>query len=424
MKFKIKKFFLLLIVFFSISSLSSTEDYVLIPENILDIRSGSLIEGNIHIKDGIIIAINKKLSNDKDKNIVLKGITLIPGLMDAHVHLIGNNELNGYESISESSQMATIYGVKNAKNTLLAGFTTVRNVGAGHFADVALRDAIKDEVVIGPRMIVSGPTLSISGGHGDNNLLPFDHNHSHSNHSIVDSPWEARKAVRINRKYGADLIKFTATGGVMSKNTDPNARQFTHEEMKAIVDEAHSHGMTVAAHAHGLKGIKAAIEAGVDSIEHSSFIDLPTIKAAINNNVYLSMDIYVSDYILGEGIKKGILEESLEKERKVGRIQRENFKLAHSLGALMVFGTDAGIYNHGNNAKQFKYMVEWGMTPLEAIQASTINTAKLFKMNKVGEIKEGFYADIVGVSSNPLNDIQALESVVFVMKNGKIYKNL
>ena len=423
MKLSIKNFFLL-IVFFSNSMLLSNEDYVLIPKNILDVRSGSLIEGNIHIKDGIIIAINQKLSNDKNKNIILDGVTLIPGLMDSHVHLIGNNELNGYESIGESSQMATIYGVKNAKNTLLAGFTTVRNVGAGHFADVALRDAIKNEVVIGPRMIVSGPTLSISGGHGDNNLLPFDHNHSHSNHSIVDSPWEARKAVRINRKYGADLIKFTATGGVMSKNTDPNARQFTLEEMKAIVDEAHSHGMTVAAHAHGLKGIQAAIDAGVDSIEHSSFIDLPTIKKAINKKVYLSMDIYVSDYILGEGIKKGILEESLEKERKVGRIQRENFKLAHSMGALMVFGTDAGIYNHGDNARQFKYMVEWGMTPLEAIQAATLNTAKLFKMNKVGEIKEGFYADIVGVSSNPLNDIRSLEKVVFVMKNGKIYKNL
>ena len=424
MKFKIKNFFLLIIFFSNSSVLLSNEDYVLIPKNILDVRSGSLIEGNIHIKDGIIVAINQKLSNDKNKNIILEGVTLIPGLMDSHVHLIGNNELNGYESISESSQMATIYGVKNAKNTLLAGFTTVRNVGAGHFADVALRDAIKNEVVIGPRMIVSGPTLSISGGHGDNNLLPFDHNHSHSNHSIVDSPWEARKAVRINRKYGADLIKFTATGGVMSKNTDPNARQFTLEEMKAIVDEAHSHGMTVAAHAHGLKGIQAAIDAGVDSIEHSSFIDLATIKKAINKNVYLSMDIYVSDYILGEGIKKGILEESLEKERKVGKIQRENFKLAHSMGALMVFGTDAGIYNHGDNAKQFKYMVEWGMTPLEAIQASTLNTAKLFKMNKVGEIKEGFYADIVGVSSNPLKDIRSLERVVFVMKNGKIYKNL
>lgn len=424
MKFKIKNFFLLIIFFSNSLVLLSNEDYVLIPKNILDVRSGSLIEGNIHIKDGIIVAINQKLSNDKNKNIILEGVTLIPGLMDSHVHLIGNNELNGYESISESSQMATIYGVKNAKNTLLAGFTTVRNVGAGHFADVALRDAIKNEVVIGPRMIVSGPTLSISGGHGDNNLLPFDHKHSYSNHSIVDSPWEARKAVRINRKYGADLIKFTATGGVMSKNTDPNARQFTLEEMKAIVDEARSHGMTVAAHAHGLKGIQAAIDAGVDSIEHSSFIDLSTIKKAINKNVYLSMDIYVSDYILGEGIKKGILEESLEKERKVGRIQRENFKLAHSMGALMVFGTDAGIYNHGDNAKQFKYMVEWGMTPLEAIQASTLNTAKLFKMNKVGEIKEGFYADIVGVSSNPLNDIRSLERVVFVMKNGKIYKNL
>jgi len=423
MKFKIKNFFLL-IVFSNSLMLLSNEDYVLIPKNILDVRSGSLIKGNIHIKGGIIVAINQKLSNDKNKNIILEGVTLIPGLMDSHVHLIGNNELNGYESISESSQMATIYGVKNAKNTLLAGFTTVRNVGAGHFADVALRDAIKNEVVIGPRMIVSGPTLSISGGHGDNNLLPFGHNHSNSNHSIVDSPWEARKAVRINRKYGADLIKFTATGGVMSKNTDPNARQFTLEEMKAIVDEAHSHGMTVAAHAHGLKGIQAAIEAGVDSIEHSSFIDLATIKKAINKNVYLSMDIYVSDYILGEGIKKGILEESLEKERKVGRIQRENFKLAHSMGALMVFGTDAGIYNHGDNAKQFKYMVKWGMTPLEAIQASTLNTAKLFKMNRVGEIKEGFYADIVGVSSNPLNDIRSLERVVFVMKNGKIYKNL
>ena len=424
MKFKMKSFFLLIVFFSNSSMLFSNEDYVLIPKNILDVKSGTLIEANIHIKGETIIAINQKISNDKNKNIILDGVTLIPGLMDSHVHLIGNNELNGYESISESSQMATIYGVKNAKNTLLAGFTTVRNVGASDFADVALRDAIKNEVIIGPRMIVSGPTLSISGGHGDNNLLPFDHNHSHLNHSIVDSPWEARKAVRINRKYGADLIKFTATGGVMSKNTDPNARQFTLEEMKAIVDEAHSHGMTVAAHAHGLKGIKAAIEAGADSIEHSSFIDLTTIKEAINKNVYLSMDIYVSDYILGEGIKKGILNESLEKERKVGIIQRENFKLAHSLGALMVFGTDAGIYNHGNNAKQFKYMVEWGMTPLEAIQAATINAADLFKINTIGQIKEGFYADIIGVTSNPLKDIKTLENVVFVMKNGKIYKNL
>jgi imidazolonepropionase-like amidohydrolase len=399
-------------------------EYVLVPDSYLDVQTGKLVKGNIHIKDNKIIAISNenKLLNNKKNIIYLDGLVLIPGLMDAHVHLIGNNELNGYQSIGESSQMATLYGVKNARNTLLAGFTTVRNVGAGQFADVALRDAIKNGVIEGPTMLVSGPTLSITGGHGDNNLLPFHNHGSSEKHSIVDSPWDARKAVRVNRKYGANLIKFTATGGVMSKNTDPNARQFTLEEMKAIVDEAHSHGMKVAAHAHGLKGIQAAIKAGVDSIEHSSFIDREAIGEAIKKGTYLSMDIYVSDYILGEGVKKGILEESLEKERKVGKIQRENFRLAVQLGANMVFGTDAGIYNHGDNARQFKYMVRWGMTPLQAIQAATINTADLFGLTGVGEIKIGYDADIVAVSGNPLEDISRLEDIRFVMKEGKIYK--
>ena len=209
----------------------------------------------------------------------------------------------------------------------------------------------------------------------------------------------------------------------MSKNTDVNARQFTSQEMISIVDEAHSHGMKVAAHAHGLEGIKTAIKAGVDSIEHASYINEEGIKLAIENGTYLSMDIYVSDYILGEGAKKGILEESLAKERIVGKIQRENFKLAHSKGVLMVFGTDAGIFNHGDNAKQFKYMVRWGMTSLEAIQAATINTAKLFGIEeRVGKIEEGYQADIVGVSANPLDDISVLESTLFVMKKGKVYK--
>ena len=399
-------------------------EYVLVPDSYLDVQTGKLVKGNIYIKDNKIIAIsNEKKLLDKKKNIIyLNGLVLLPGLMDAHVHLIGNNELNGYQSIGESSQMATIYGVKNAKNTLMAGFTTVRNVGAGHFADVALRDAINNGVIAGPTMLVSGPTLSITGGHGDNNLLPFHNHGSSEKHSIVDSPWDARKAVRVNRKYGANLIKFTATGGVMSKNTDPNARQFTIEEMKAIVDEAHSHGMKVAAHAHGLKGIQAAIKAGVDSIEHASFIDRESISEAIKKGTYLSMDIYVSDYILGEGVKKGILEESLEKERKVGKIQRENFRLATQLGANMVFGTDAGIYNHGDNARQFKYMVRWGMTPLQAIQAATINTADLFGLTSVGEIKIGYDADIVAVSGSPLEDISRLEDIRFVMKEGKIYK--
>ncbi len=418
----LKHFLYIFLVIFS--NLSISENLILLPENILDVRSGKLIKAKVYIEDGIIKSISQDEEEFKTAKIIeLSGITLMPGLMDAHVHLIGNNELNGYQSMSESSQMATIYGVKNAKSTLLAGFTTVRNVGAGHFADVALRDAIKRGVVIGPTMLVSGPTLSISGGHGDNNLLPFSSdNHSHK-HNIVDNPWDARKAVRINRKYGADLIKFTATGGVMSKNTDVNAKQFTYDEMKALVDEAHSHGMKVAAHAHGLKGIKVAIMAGVDSIEHSSYIDKETIELAIDRGTYLSMDIYVSDYILGEGSKKGILEESLAKERKVGKLQRENFKVANSMGANMVFGTDAGIYHHGDNARQFKYMVKWGMTPLEAIQASTINTAQLFGLSNVGELKEDFKADIIGVRGNPLKQIDLLEDVVFVMKEGLIYKD-
>ena len=192
--------------------------------------------------------------------------------------------------------------------------------------------------------------------------------------------------------------------------------------MQAIVDEAHNHGMRVAAHAHGLEGIRAAIIAGVDSIEHASFIDDATIQLAKERGTRLAMDVYVSDYILGEGAKKGILEESLAKERTVGKIQRQNFKKAVQAGANVVFGTDAGIFPHGKNARQFKYMVDWGMTPLQAIQAATIKTAELFDQSNTGEIRENFAADIIGVKGNPLENISLLENVVFVMKNGNIVK--
>ena len=251
--------------------------------------------------------------------------------------------------------------------------------------------------------------------------MPYER--SKPNQGIVDSPWQARQKVRENRKFGADLIKFCATGGVMSKNTDVNAKQFTYEEMKAIVDEAHNHGMKVAAHAHGLEGIKTALLAGVDSIEHSSFINEEVTLLAIQNGAFLSMDIYVSDYILGEGAKKGILEESLEKERKVGLEQRKNFKKAVELGAKITFGTDAGIYKHGDNARQFAYMVEWGMSPLQAIQAATITGSELIGNNNLGKIKVGYTADIVGVKSNPLKNIRVLEDVSFVMKEGTVFKS-
>jgi imidazolonepropionase-like amidohydrolase len=398
------------------------ESVILNPLQVLNVQTGQLDKTQIMVSNGKITQMgsNLKKSSTDAKVINLPGITLMPGLMDAHVHLMGNTELKGYAGIGQSSQLATIYGVQNAKNTLLAGFTTVRNVGAGNFSDVALKDAINKGVVIGPTLFVSGPALGITGGHCDSNLLPHEYNHQ--SEGVVDSPWEARKQVRKNRKFGADLIKFCATGGVLSKNTDVNAKQFTLEEMQAIVDEAHNHGMRVAAHAHGLKGIRTAIIAGVDSIEHSSFIDEATIQLAKERGTSLAMDVYVSDYILGEGAAKGILEESLAKERTVGKIQRQNFKKAVEAGANLVFGTDAGIFPHGKNARQFKYMVDWGMTSLEAIQSATIRTAELFDMTDSGEIRENFAADIIGVTGNPLDDITLLENIDFVMKNGKIVK--
>jgi len=405
-----------------LSSSLFANDILLQPKSVLDVVSGKLMSSDVLIRDGKIVKVGPNIKTSQDTQVIqLKDVVLIPGLMDSHVHLIGDTSKKGYASIGNSTYFSTIHGVKNAYETLSSGFTTVRMVGAPEFADVALKQAIDEGTVKGPRLLVSGPPLGISGGHCDSNLFPYSKTAlENTPHQIVDNPWDARKAVRINRKFGADLIKFCATGGVMSKNTDVNAKQFTYEEMEAIVSEAHNHGMKVAAHAHGLEGIKTAIRAGVDSIEHSSFIDDETIQLAIEKGTYLSMDIYVSDYILGEGAKKGILEESLEKERTVGKIQRMNFKQAVEAGAKITFGTDAGIFPHGENKKQFKYMVEWGMTPLQAIQAATINTAELFGVNDIGRIEEGYVADIVGTNGNPLDDITLLESVIFVMKEGEI----
>ena len=405
----------------AIPIIGSAESYLLNPKQILDVETGKFIRSKVLVTDGKIMAISNSLKPSDDLKVInLPDLTLLPGLMDAHVHLIGNTEIKGYEGLSESSYLSTIYGVKNAKDTLMAGFTTVRNVGASNYSDVALKEAITKQAVLGPTLLVSGPPLGITGGHCDSNTLPFDFNQTSD--GVADGPWEVRKKVRENRKYGADLIKFCATGGVMSKNTNLKTTQYTSDEMEAIVDEAHNRGMKVAAHAHGLDGIRAAILAGVDSIEHSSLIDEETIELSKTKGVYLSMDVYVSDFILGEGVKKGIPEYSLTKERQVGKKQRENFKKAVKANAKIAFGTDAGIYPHGKNARQFKYMVQWGMTPLQAIQAATINTASLFGISHIGKIEEDFEADIIGVRVNPLEDITSLEDVEFVMNNGIVIK--
>ena len=348
--------------------------------------------------------------------------TVLPGLVDAHVHLTGNPLQHGYRSLGVSDVRAAMYGAYAARRTLEAGFTTVRNVGASGFGDVALRDAIDEGELPGPRMRVAGYAIGIQGGHCDNNLLPHDFHYTEN--GVADGPWAARAKVREMAKFGADTIKICASGGVLSKGDEAGAQQLTLEEMKAIVEEAHKLGRRVAAHAHGASSIRDAILAGVDSVEHASLIDDEGIRLAREKGTYLVMDIYNDDYILQEGAKAGMLPESLEKERKVGQLQRDNFRKAYKAGTKMAFGTDAGVYPHGDNARQFYYMVKYGMTGMQAIQAATINGADLLGWkDRVGSLSAGKYADIVAVAGDPLADPAELTRVNFVMKGGAVVRN-
>ncbi len=393
--------------------------------SMVDVEKGIVIDDPVvTIVDGVITSVRSgeaASSEPADTVIDLGEKTILPGLIDMHVHLTSDSDLHGYRRLAISDERATITGVVNAKTTLMAGFTTVRNVGAGSFSDVALRDAIAEGDIPGPRMFVSGPPIGITGGHcSDNNLLPPEY--EAVGEGVADGPWAARFKVRQNRKFGVDLIKTCSTGGVLSKGTKVGAPQYTVEELKALTEEAHSHGLKVASHAHGSEGIINALKAGVDTIEHASFIDDEGIELARKNGAYLSMDIYVTEFILGVGEEAGILPESLEKERKVGQIQRDNFRKAHEAGVKMVFGTDAGVYPHGDNARQLSRMVTFGMTPSDALRAATINAAEaLGATGQIGVLKAGAAADIIAVTGNPLADISLLENVDFVMKSGTVY---
>ncbi len=401
------------------------ETTVITADRMIDVANGKVVkQAAVIVTDNIITASGRlkdlTVPNEATR-IDLGNATLMPGLMDMHVHLTSDATRHGYKRLEVSLPRAAITGVKHAKATLDAGFTTVRNVGAPGFADVALRDAINAGDVVGPRMFVAGPSLGVTGGHCDSNLLPYEYDNY--SEGVADGPWEVRKKVRRNIKYGATVIKFCATGGVLSKGTKVGAQQYTFEEMKALIDEAHLRGLTVATHAHGTNGIKAAIKAGVDSVEHVSLLDDEAIDLAKKNGTYFSMDIYVTEYILGEGEKAGILEESLNKERIVGKTQRENFEKAVKAGVNMVFGSDAGVYPHGDNPKQFARMVKFGMTPIQAIQAATINPARLLKQEAtLGSLEKGKLADNVAVPGNPLDDMSLMEKVGFVMKDGQIVK--
>ncbi len=394
---------------------------------LLDVRSGRMLPDQVVVFDenGAITAVGPAASTELPGGVPaidLSAATCLPGLIDVHTHLTGDPSSNGYQGLGISVPREAITGVKNARLTLRAGFTTVRNVGASGFTDVALRDGINAGEIEGPRMLVSGPPLGITGGHCDNNLLPSEFHYKAE--GVADGPWAARAKVRETIKYGADLIKICASGGVLSKGDQPGTPQYTLEEMQAIAEEAHKLGRKVAAHAHGTQSIKDAIRAGIDSIEHSSLIDDEGIALAKQRGAYLVFDIYNDDFILQEGEKAGMLKESIEKEKKIGRLQRENFRHAFESGAKMAFGTDSGVYPHGDNAKQFAKMVEWGMKPLDALQAATINAADLIGWaSKVGALEPGHNADVIAVSGDPLSNVRVLESVKFVMKGGSIARN-
>jgi imidazolonepropionase-like amidohydrolase len=428
MKGLLRSVAVLLAVFAFVGSDSAqpgSQSVVIRAGHVLDVKTGKLLsDQTLIIEDGKIVSLGASSSAKAPAGatvIDLSNATLLPGLIDAHTHLTMDPKF-GYEELGLSVPREALTGAKNARVTLQAGFTTVRNVAADGYSDVALRDAINAGDVPGPRMLVSGPPLGITGGHADNNLLPFAY-HAKSE-SICDSPWACRAQVRENIKYGADLIKIMASGGVLSKGDDPQASQFTLEEMKAIVDEAHRLGRKVAAHAHGAQAILWASQAGVDSIEHGSYMDDAAIAEMKKDGTYLVPTLYLGDWFLEHSAEIHVPDFLLAKAKTVIPAARKNIAHAFASGVKVAFGTDAAVYPHGLNAHEFAVMVKLGLTPLQSIQAATINAADLLGWSgKVGTLDSGAWADVIAVDGDPLQDVTTLQHVKFVMKGGEVVKN-
>ncbi len=414
----------LMLASFALPAAAADATLVITAERMLDVRSGRMVDRpQLVVRDGRIVTLGRvgDAAPADARRIELPGMTLLPGLIDMHVHLDSDPSYGGYTGLQFSDRFWSMLAVPNAQKTLMAGFTTVRNVGADAWNDVGLRQAIDEGKVVGPRVVTAGHSFGATGGHCDSTYFPPSMDEKSPFNA--DSPEQARRSVRTLRKYGAQVIKICATGGVFSRNTEPGQQQMSLAEMKAVADDAHMMGMTVAAHAHGAAGIKDAIRAGIDTIEHASLIDEEGIRLAKQQGTWLSMDIYNTEYTQAEGKKNGVLEDNLRKDREIAEVQRQGFKRAHAAGAKMVYGTDAGVYPHGQNGRQFAVMVRYGMTPLQAIQSATLNAAQALAREDVGTIEAGRLADLMAVPGDPTQDVRVLEDVPVVIKGGVVVKD-
>jgi imidazolonepropionase-like amidohydrolase len=392
--------------------------------HLLDVKTGKLLDAQTIVVTGdkitSVVSTSSVSAQPADTVIDLGGMTVMPGLIDVHTHITGDPNFDPYFELTQTDAKEAITGVANARTTLMAGFTTIRNVGAGGYTDVDLRDAINQGQVPGPHMQVSGPPLGITGGHCDENLLPIRYHVV--GEGVADGIAAVQQKVRQNIKYGVDLIKICATGGVLSKGDDPQASQYTIEEMRAIVADAHRLGRKVAAHAHGSQGILWATQAGVDSIEHGSYIDDASIAEMKKNGTYLVPTLYLEDWLVEKGNLPAFYKQKMADTIVVAK---KNIKHAIDAGVKIALGTDAAVYPHGLNAHELDvYVNQMGMTPLAALQSATINAADLMGWSdKTGSIEPGHWADIIAVEQNPLNDVRVLQQVNFVMKSGVVYKN-
>jgi imidazolonepropionase-like amidohydrolase len=404
---------------------ADADTVVVSADKMIDVIAGRVVDRpQITIIDGRIAAVATQDAAVPAgaRRIDLPGMTLLPGLIDMHTHITADPRYGGYRGLEFTDNFWTVVGVANAKKTLEAGFTTIRNVGSDNFDDVAIKQGIEQGIVQGPRIVPATYAIGATGGHCDSTEFPPSV--SVPSPQVANGPEELRATVRKLHKYGAEVIKFCGTGGVFSKTDTVGGQQYDLEEMKALVNEAHMLGLKVAVHAHGTSGIKDAIRAGVDTIEHASLADEEAFALAKQHGTWFSMDIYDDDYILAEGEKDGMFKESLDKERTIGLKQRQTFQAAVKSGVKMIFGTDAGVYPNGYNARQFATMVKWGMTPMQAIRAATANAAEaLGRTADVGAVAVGRYGDLIAVVGDPLADITRLQSVAFVMKGGDVIKS-